>query len=262
MTASPTEEYVRAAATRLGGSLGARLLGVYAHGSLVLGDFAPERSDVDLLAVAAAPVSAPEKERIAAELSEAALPCPAAGGLEFHLVDRSSILPELDAPRFELHVATTPGARDRVVDGAKRPGDPDLVLHFAVLRDHGRGVHDAPPARELFPRMSRAGILTSLGNELRWALEHASASYGVLNACRALRVVEEGVFCSKTAAGEWALQRAGPARPPVVEAALRHRHGLAEAHPPADDAAAFIRRALFLIESVSEQAEGSDRRPT
>lgn len=36
---------------RIVGALGADLLGLYAYGSLVTGDFAPARSDLDLLAV-------------------------------------------------------------------------------------------------------------------------------------------------------------------------------------------------------------------
>jgi hypothetical protein len=51
-----------------------------------------------------------------------------------------------------------------------------------------------------------------------WLSEDADA---VLNACRALRYLRDGVFSSKRDAGEWALDRV--ADPDLVEAALRSR---------------------------------------
>jgi hypothetical protein len=68
----------------------------------------------------------------------------------------------------------------------------------------------------------------------------------VLNACRALRFVTDGILCSKTAGGLWALdQRIAPE---VVEHALRDRRG--DARDPIDAA---VGRAW--VRSIADQLD-------
>jgi Domain of unknown function (DUF4111) len=81
-------------------------------------------------------------------------------------------------------------------------------------------------------------LLRSFAGELRWAEEHASPSYQVLNACRALRFLEEGVLCSKLEGAEWARSRG--LRPALVDEAARYRRGLTEAQPSAESAAELL----------------------
>jgi predicted nucleotidyltransferase len=66
---------------------GASLLGVYVHGSLALGCFKPERSDIDVLAVAARPVTAGERQLLGDELRRISAPkaSPRAGRWPFEL---------------------------------------------------------------------------------------------------------------------------------------------------------------------------------
>lgn len=125
----------------------------------------------------------------------------------------------LDTCPFEVHVA----ASDRettIVTGAGHPGDPDLVLHSAVCRDHGLAIVGPPPA-EVFAAISPERILAAITRELRWALDHACAAYAVLNACRALRFADDGHLCSKLDGGKWYLDRHPSA--PVVTAAVTHQ---------------------------------------
>lgn len=228
------ERNLDAVVERLGQVLGTDLVGVYLHGSLVLGDFSPERSDVDAVAVAARSLSREEKRELGELLSQRSLPCPASG-LEFHLLRVDALVP-VEKPRFELHVSTsTEGEPERVVDGEGHPGDPDLVMHLAVLHEHGRPLLGPPPA-ELFPAVSRPLLLKAFIGELTWARAHASPSYLVLNACRAWRYAEEDVVGSKTEGAEWA--RARVADPTPIEPALRHRRGVAHDHPDPEAASA------------------------
>ena len=53
------------------------------------------------------------------------------------------------APSFEVHVNTH--EEPPVVDGADRPGDEDLVIHFAMARARGQ-VLIGPEPGELFRR--------------------------------------------------------------------------------------------------------------
>jgi hypothetical protein len=73
-----------------------------------------------------------------------------------------------------------------VVDGEGHGGDSDLVMHFAVLREHGRALLGQLP-EELFPVVPRPLLLNAILGELEWARQQASPSYLVLNACRAWR---------------------------------------------------------------------------
>ena len=144
--------YLEALTAEVTAVLGGRLVGVYAHGSLLLGGYLPTRSDIDVLVVVEDPLSPDEQADLAARLSEDALPCPAVG-LELSVVLRSVAAAPTARPAFELHVTTAPQDR-KVVDGHGHPGDLDLVLHFAVchaprLRTLRRGtaVAGARPGR-------------------------------------------------------------------------------------------------------------------
>ncbi|QFY10183.1 hypothetical protein GBF35_29280 [Nonomuraea phyllanthi] len=53
---------------------GPRLVGVYLHGSAVLGGFNPQRSDVDLLVVCQDPMTAEQRSAVAERLSADRLP--------------------------------------------------------------------------------------------------------------------------------------------------------------------------------------------
>jgi streptomycin 3"-adenylyltransferase len=254
---SRVETYVEEVTERLKEVLGTELVGVYLHGSAVLGDFSEGRSDVDMIAVSLGPLSSRAKEAIAERLSQSSLACPAKG-LEFHVLRGDDIVPS-DAPSFELHLSTsTDGGPDRVVDGQGHRGDPDLLMHFAVLHEHGRALLGPGPDR-IFPAIPRPMLLEAFRGELKWARENASPSYQVLNACRARRYIDEGVLCSKTAGGEWARERV--ADPSTIDLALRHRRGLTEAHPDPERARAFLLDALQLLETCTGSPPSSSIPP-
>ena len=238
-----TADYAAAVLDRLQAALGDSLVGVYLHGSAVLGDFDPARSDVDVLAVCSGSLTDGQADAIAARLSAAALPCPARG-LELHVVALESRRLSRPPP-FELHLATSGPDPERVVRARGGPGDPDLVMHFAVLHDHGRALI-GPRPEELFPRPSRDELLAAFAGELRWAEEHVSPSYQVLNACRAWRFHEEDVLCSKAAGGDWARTRVH--EPAAIELALRNRRGADEAQPDPEATSALVRDVLRRLE--------------
>ena len=237
--------YAEAVDRELNEILAPDLVGVYLHGSVALGDFVPSRSDVDIVAVCAQLLSHDTKRLIAEHLATTALPCPAVG-LELHVVRCDTLLPLTDSPPFELHIATGTGTEpDRVVDGIARFGDPDLVMHYAVLRDRGNALTGPSPAN-LFPAVPRGMVLQALATELRWARESGSGSYQVLNACRAWRFVEEGVLCSKLDGARWASQRVGDTA--AIDIAVRHRQGGSEIQPDIAAASCLLDSVLRLVE--------------
>jgi predicted nucleotidyltransferase len=256
----PSTAYAREVSRRLREALGADLVGVYLHGSGVLGGFASQGSDVDLIAVSSRRLANSEKTTLATTLSHSALPCPARD-LELHVITLESTQRLVEAPPFEFYIETGAnrpqdevnfGWNTRRADG----GDTDLVMHFAVLRLAGQAL-TGPPPKELFPDVPPAWLREALQGELRWALEHGPPEYQVLNACRIWRFLEEGELVSKIAGGDWMASRLPD--PSLVEAALKRQRGHGEV--PLDPAEA--RRFVLLVMDrfSSGLAPGAGPRP-
>lgn len=214
--------------------LGGGLVGVYLHGSAVLGGFHPVVSDVDVLAVIAGPTDTAVQARVGARLAVAGT-CPGSG-LEMSVITAATAA-DLGVCRFEVHVTT--GVDPKVVPGADHPGDPDLVLYAEVCLRAGYAVHGPPPA-DVFGPVPRARLLSAVADEARWGTVHGSVAYAVLNACRAERYAVEGVLSSKVAAGEWA--RARYPEEPVIAEALAQQTGGRHVHPATPEAIRFVAR--------------------
>jgi streptomycin 3"-adenylyltransferase len=214
------------------------LTGVYLHGSAVLGGFRPARSDVDVLAVVAKRGTAPVQQAMGDAIAATAERCPGAG-LEMSVITVETAA-RLGTCPFEVHVNTT-AEEPVIVTGAGDQGDPDLVLHCAVCRDHAVAV-TGPPPDEVFGAVARDDVLAAMVSDLKWALNHAPTAYAVLNACRASRFAADGQLCSKLDGARWWLAR-HPEDPVVTAAETFQRHGSGQA-PTAGEAARFVAQAL------------------
>jgi streptomycin 3"-adenylyltransferase len=213
-------------------ALGPALIGVYLHGSAALGDYDPARSDIDVLAVCAATLEAGERARLGAALGREGLPCPARAGLEFSLVTQAAARDPSRTPPYELHGWDEHG---HVRHGDDR-GDPDIPLHFAVVRQVGLAVCGPPPA-DVVRDVPRDELIGLAADELDWTVAQASPSTQVLTACRAWALSADGRFRSKRDAAEWALRHGAPA----VVAGVLADHGRArESHPDPGAVAGFV----------------------
>jgi hypothetical protein len=237
---------VDAVAERLRETLAADLVGLYVHGSATLGDYHQARSDIDLLGVCRAPLDAATRGVIAARLSAATLPCPAAGGLEFSLITWLAARDPGPAPAYELHGWDEAGR----LHPDPGQGDPDLPLHFAVARACGVAVLGPPPS-EVFRAVPRGELLPRLSAELDWADANASPSYRVLAACRAWRLLDDDQICSKRAAAEWALERGAP-RPLVATVLAHHLAATAAGDLDETGVAAFTAAVRARLAAASE----------
>lgn len=208
---------------------GGLLQAAYLHGSAALGGWMPGRSDVDMLFVTADGIGSVVT---VAQARQPAPPWP-----------------------FVLHVAAGPGKPDRTVQpGSQSPGDPDLLMHYALCRAAGRPVC-GPPAAELIGAVPRRVILDYLAGELCWGIEHAPEAYAVLNACRALIYLTDRQIVSKVAGGEAALRRgAGPAE--VIQRALAQHQGSEPDRPPASDAVSFVLATAATLRCVAGEPAG------
>jgi len=159
---------------------GGNLVGVYLHGSMAMGCFNPNKSDLDLLVVLRRPEPADCYRRIAKRLIEIESTLPqGAAGIELSVILEACLSNFTYPTPFELHYSAAHRDRYRSDDSYLCGGfeDPDLAAHI-ILGD----VEDASE-----------GILEN-------------PVYYTLNLCRVLLFLKEGRISSKREGGEWGAQ--------------------------------------------------------
>lgn len=218
--------------------LGDRLVAVILHGSLVLGDYSPASSDVDLLAIVERPLTDDElaalAELVLARRGKAA-------GIDLRVVTRAVAGEPTESPAMELYIGVH---HDHEPELLRRiDGERDLVAELSMVRADGRSLVGPDPTAVV--AAMPAEWVVAYGDEVLegWQeltddAEHAALM--VLTACRIWRFAVEGVHCSKTEAARWALLQE-PALP-AVEAALRRRTGDTNVQIAPADIAALLAR--------------------
>jgi hypothetical protein len=240
--------YADAVVKRLQAVLGDELLGAYLIGSNSLGGYEAGPSDIDIIAICARPVEFATTQAIARELDHRALPCPARG-LEFVLYPKDTVSRPTPSPRFELNLNTGAGMGHRFT---VRPEDESphwFVIDLDIARQHGVRLA-GPPAMELLAPQDKRWVLDAIRTSLTWhAREEPASANNVLNACRAWRHAEEGVWCTKTAAATWARERLE--EPSLIDAALVAWRGQPGPALTPEAVHALVQRVLGIVERAA-----------
>ncbi|MDJ0977238.1 MAG: DUF4111 domain-containing protein [Erythrobacter sp.] len=244
------EAYLDEITGRFEAILGAKLAGLYLHGSAVQGDYQPDRSDLDVFGLVSSPLSEIERDRLIAQLSHSTLPVPAVG-LEL-TVCRSDVAqaPVLAYPlEFALSTGAIWGAQVEALGTCS-----DLVIHAELCRQQGRALVGPPPA-ECFAPTPRHRLRSAVIAELRWHQDNLSQkaaplwdANAVLNAARSVYAADAGRIVSKTQGGERWLDR-HPAEDLVAEA-LSRRSGARTEPLGKEEVRAFLDRSIALIERM------------
>lgn len=204
---------------RLREVLGANLVAAYVHGSLALGAFDPEASDVDFIVATEGDLDAETVERLAAMHEE--------------LGDRldGSYLPRDVLRRFDPSRRLHPHIESR---GGKLMVDDhggETVIYRYVLRKCGITLA-GPPPQELIdpvgPDELRDGVRSLLrewwqseaSGAWSWFHEAPYRRYAVLTMCRVRYTLAEGDVVSKRAAADWALAHVDASRHNLIARAL------------------------------------------
>jgi streptomycin 3"-adenylyltransferase len=205
--------------------LGENLVGVYLHGSLVMGCFNPQKSDIDLIVVVDAPLSDAVK-RAFLETVVAYNAIGPAKGIEMSVVLRAVCRPFVYPTPYELHFSAghldswraDPDAYIRRMKGV----DKDLAAHFTIINKRGRCLYGAP-IRAVFGEVPREAYLDSLLYDVEGAPEEITEypMYLTLNLARVLAWREAGLVLSKQEGGQWALEHLPPEYRPLIRDALR-----------------------------------------
>jgi Nucleotidyltransferase domain len=228
MSGSEIAAYGRELVERLRQALGDELVGVYAGGSLALGDYEHGRSDIDVAAVVRRPLDRGRKEEIVAAVRHEALACPGRG-LELVVYTEDAARRSGVDPGFELNLNTGTGMAFRA---DLEPGEEEthwFAVDRSILAGHGVALF-GPPARAIFAPIERQALLAVLGEGLRWWGAAAPANPdAVLNASRSLHFAVTRRWTSKRRAAAWAAERG--LEPDLVAGALAAREDGAALEP-------------------------------
>ena len=189
--------------------LGDELVGIYLHGSAVMGCFHAQKSDIDLMVVIKEEISDECKRKFMDMVVELNAQAPEKG-IEVSIVRESVCRPFVYPTPFELHITIThlnwyrQDADDYI---QKMKGtDKDLAAHFTIIYHRGRtlcgkGIGD------VFSEVDRAYYLDSILSDIENAAEEIAEQpvYMILNLCRVLAYKRDQLILSKKEGGEWGL---------------------------------------------------------
>lgn len=197
-----------------------RIIGAYIHGSLAHGGYVPGRSDVDVLVVVDAPLTAGQRTSIMRALDAIA---PATGRrFDLEIVTAESASRATRRPTVELYYGVHGGTPEIVTADHL----PSLVVEFSAMRLAADVLVGPPPATLIAEQPTE--WIDERGLELldRWSRltgDAAHAGLMVLIACQIWHWAVERRHASKDEAGGWVLERDPTLN--AVEAALAERRG-------------------------------------
>ena len=201
------------------------LVGVYLHGSSVMGCFNPQKSDIDLIIVVDQPLSDSTKRKYM-DMVAAANAMGPAEGIEMSIVLREVCKPFVYPTPYELHFSAghLDWYRDDPDDYIRRMNgtDRDLAAHFTIINKRGRCLYGAP-IEDVFAEVPSSDYMDSIWFDVEGAAEEITEYplYLTLNLARVLAYKEGGLVLSKKEGGEWALQHLPSEYRPLITNALR-----------------------------------------
>ena len=206
------------------GALDGSLAGLYLYGSLAAGDFDPERSDIDLVAVVHFDVAGEAFDRLDGMHGRFVREHPAwRDRIEVAYVS-TGVLRNFKEETGNIAVVS-PGEPFNV-----KVADSGWLMNWYMVREAGLTLY-GPPPRAFVPEISEAEFGDAVReNTRKWpewvhGMRHPGArSYVVLTMCRALYTLVNGGQASKKQAAAWA-RRYLPAWEPLIRWAWDQRTG-------------------------------------
>ena len=185
------------------------LVGIYLHGSSVMGCYNPAKSDLDLIVVVNEPMTDTDKRSYMDMVVELNSKAPAKG-IEMSVVRQNVCKPFAYPTPFELHfsVAHLDWYRNDPEDYiSKMKGeDKDLAAHFTIINHRGKSLYGAT-VKEVFANVQVQDYIDSIWNDIADAEEAVldNPMYIILNLARVLAYLRDSLVLSKKEGGEWAL---------------------------------------------------------
>ena len=245
---SPTDILIKEFVEQSKGILQDNLVGIYLHGSSVMGCFNPRKSDIDLIIV----VNHHLTDSVKRSYMDMVVRYNAAGpekGIEMSVVLSEVCSPFVYPTPFELHFSAghlkwykdDPDDYIHKMNGA----DKDLAAHFMIINKRGKCLYGAP-VKDVFAEVPDCHYRDSLWYDIEGAAEETAGNtmYLVLNLARVLAYTEDGLVLSKKEGGEWAIRHLPSEYHPLIADAI---HEYAESGEVVYDTALAKRYAEYAV---------------
>ena len=235
------------------------LSGIYLHGSLAMGCFNPDCSDVDLLVVTARGMSIETKRRVVQLLLHASM---APSPIEISFLVAQQMHPFQHPLPFDLHYGESHREQYRQAlingewmqwnDETKR--DIDLAAHLTVTLVRGICLF-GKPIKEVFPAVPAQYYAASIADDFQWGRNRMASNplYFILNACRVYAYLLDGSIFSKDEGGSWGLLTLPGEYHSVIAQALEIYRGRRKDEP--FDVAALDQFAAYMDEQLKNLLE-------
>lgn len=202
---SITEKFVKQSQDILGNNL----VGIYLHGSAVMGCFNDKKSDIDLLVVINRNLSDEDKLRYMDMVVELNAFAPSKG-IELSIVRKSVCKPFIYPTPFELHfsVAHLEWYKREPFDYIKKMNgtDKDLASHIMIIYHRGLCLLGEEICN-VFEDVDQKVYLDSIWYDIENSEEDIIENpvYITLNLCRVLAYKQKKLILSKHEGGKWGL---------------------------------------------------------
>ncbi|MEG2916655.1 MAG: DUF4111 domain-containing protein [Clostridium sp.] len=181
------------------------LIGIYLHGSLVMNDFNEQSSDIDFLIVIESEISKDVMRALVEVLLDLSKDGPKKG-FEMSVILESNCRRFKYPTPFQLHYSDYHKVRyeNNLDYFCSNSVDYDLAAHIAVLCERGRCI-SGKPIEQVFEKVPRKYYIDSIIKDISNVKEEVfdNPIYYVLNLCRVLYYLKEGIISSKQEGGEW-----------------------------------------------------------
>ena len=207
-------------------TLGDTMVGFYVHGSLAFGCFSWERGDLDFLVVVSKEPTWEQKHALIEILLRADENAPPKG-FEMSIVTEDAVSPFVYPTPYVLHYSNAWRDAYRCdLDGTcrrLRGYDPDLAAHITVTRAVGFVLY-GKPIEEVFASVPAEQYLDSIRSDIENAINDIAENpvYVILNLCRVLGYLREGLILSKEGGGMWGIANLPAEFTSLVSAALSY----------------------------------------
>lgn len=222
-------------------------VGAYFHGSLRLGSFNPEQSDLDFIIVIKHKIDYSTKEMICNRMLENICLFPQKG-CEFSVILEEHCKNIVHPIPYEMHVSGNIDKQNIILSDEDK-ADPDLASHFNVINVENREFDFGKPSTEVFSRVPKEYVIDSNYQDTMSCAKEIldNPVYCILNLCRFYAMIKEGLTLSKYDGGKWALENMNSRYHDVIRLAMEDYMGNANNHYDAEELRGFARESMNLI---------------